>query len=124
MNGNGGLVPNFGLLLATGAHENLLVHNSLVFGFLSQYHPHDKFRIWLPTFLKPNFVSHQGHFITSVHAEVVHPLVNKIDESRIFYGYEKLPYDCFELLRENDKTLITIVYHALRRGVLTSSELA
>jgi len=76
-------------LLATGALicvEPLLPHDILSFRFLSQYHPHDEFRIRPSTLLEPNFVGHLDHFVTCVHAEVIHPPVNETDEGTIFWG--------------------------------------
>jgi len=98
---------DFSLLLATRAPicvERCPPRIVLLFSFLSQYHPHDELRIWPSTFLEPNFVGHLDHFVTCVHTEVVHLLVNKTDESAIFCGffvYKEEPYGSFELLDED-----------------------
>jgi len=70
---------------------------------LSQYHPHYEFRTWLSTSLKPHFIGNLGHFIACVHAEVVHPCVNKTHEGAILRGLfvdKQKPHSCSELLDE------------------------
>ena len=78
-----GPLLNSSVLLATGA--SICLESILSVHFLSQYHPHNEFRMWFSTFLEPNFISNLGHFFTCVHAEVVHPLINKMDESAILW---------------------------------------
>jgi len=93
---------NFHILLATGACVCLEIILSV--HFLGQYHPHDEFRSWLSNFLEPKFVSNLRYFVTCVHAEVIHSLINNTDQSAIFacfFFHEKYPYGCFKLLEDN-----------------------
>jgi len=90
INGSGRPMLNSSILPATGARicvGPLLFQDILSFYFLCQYHPHDEFRIWPSIFLKHNFVSYLDHFITYIHTKVVHPLINKMNESAIFWGF-------------------------------------
>jgi len=116
---------NFSPLLTTGAPICVEMSLLLFLSFLSQYHSHDEFSIRPSIVLEPNFVGHLDHFVACIHAEVIHPLVDNTDEGAIFGWFfidEKCPYDCFELLDDNVKSLITLLYYASQRGELTFSE--